>query len=69
MIEFAAHLMGVEAPPQIDFEAAELSEMARSFYAENKRVSGKKAQRMLPYGLKFPTYREGVRALVEAERG
>ncbi|MEZ5878314.1 MAG: NAD-dependent epimerase/dehydratase family protein [Tepidamorphaceae bacterium] len=68
VIEFAAHLMGLEPPPEVAFEDAELSPMARSFYAENKRVSGQKAQRMLPYRLKYPTYREGIRALVEADQ-
>ncbi|MFN0265302.1 SDR family oxidoreductase [Tepidamorphus sp. 3E244] len=68
VIEYAAHLMGVEMPPEVDFDEADLSPMARSFYSENKRVSGKKAQRMLPFGLKYETYREGIRALVESEK-
>ena len=68
VIEFAAHLMGIEPPPEVDFEDVEMTPMARSFYAENKRVSGQKAQRMLPYGLKYPTYREGIRALVEEDK-
>ena len=67
VVEFAAHLMGVAPPPEVNFDTADLTAMARSFYGENKRVSGAKAQRMLPYRLKYPTYREGIRALVEAD--
>ena len=39
VVAYAAELMGVEPPPEIPFETAELSPMARSFYGENKRVS------------------------------
>lgn len=67
VIEFAAHLMGIDAPPAVDFANAEMSPMGRSFYSENKRVASAKAQRMLPWGLKYPTYREGIRALVEQD--
>ena len=68
VIAFAAHLMGIEPPPEVDFAETEMTPMARSFYSDNKRVSGQKAQRMLPYRLKYPTYREGIRALVEADK-
>ena len=60
--------MGIEPPPEVDFAETEMTPMARSFYSDNKRVSGQKAQRMLPYRLKYPTYREGIRALVEADK-
>ena len=39
VVAYAAGLMGVEPPPEIPFETAQLSPMARSFYGENKRVS------------------------------
>ena len=39
VVAYAAGLMGIEAPPEIPFETAQLSPMARSFYGENKRVS------------------------------
>ena len=41
--------------------------MGRSFYGENKRVTCAKAQRMLPWRLRYPTYRDGLEALLEAE--
>ena len=52
----AARLMGVSAPPEIPFETAELSPMARSFYGENKRVSNARL-RDLGFDFRFPDYR------------
>lgn len=52
----AARLMGVEPPPERDFETAEMTPMARSFYAANKRVSNAKL-RAAGYELYFPNYR------------
>lgn len=52
----AARLMGVSPPPEIPFEEAELSPMARSFYGENKRVSNARL-RDLGFVFRFPDYR------------
>ena len=62
----AAELLGVEPPPAIDFEQADLSPMARSFYAESKRVI---ANRLDDLGvtLKYPTYHEGLKAIMANE--
>ena len=55
--------MGVEPPPEIDFDTAPLSPMARSFYAECKRVSNKAMKDKLGVVLAYPTYREALDAL------
>jgi len=55
----AARLMGVEPPPEIDFDTAVLSPMARSFYGENKRVSNAKI-RSLGFQFRFPNYRNSL---------
>jgi nucleoside-diphosphate-sugar epimerase len=70
VIEEAARLLGVDPPPPIPFaEAAPLmSPMARSFWAENRRVSSAKTKRMLGIGWRYPTYREGLRAILTEER-
>ena len=68
VVAFAAGLEGVEPPPEIDFENADLSPMARSFYGENKRVSNAKLK-SLGYALRFPTYREGLTDLHENGAG
>jgi hypothetical protein len=60
---FAAELCGVESPPDIPFEQAQLSPMARSFYAENKRVRNDLLRDELNVTLDYPTYREGLTAL------
>lgn len=62
VVAFAALLMGVEPPPEIDFESAELSSMARSFYGENKRVSNAKLK-ATGYRFVQPNYREAFRTM------
>ncbi len=47
VVAFAAELLGVEAPPEIPFETADLTPMARSFYGENKRVSNQRLKTSL----------------------
>ncbi len=62
---YAAELLGAPPPPEITFASAGLSPMARSFYAGNRRMRNDKIKRELGVGLKYPTYREGLRALAE----
>lgn len=62
-IEHAARLMGVAAPPEVAFEEAGLSPMARSFYDGNRRVTNAKIKTELGAGLRYPTYREGLEAM------
>jgi nucleoside-diphosphate-sugar epimerase len=65
VIAFAARLLGIAPPPEIPFaEAAHgMSPMALSFYDENKRVLNRKLKAELGVHLRYPTYREGLRAL------
>jgi len=63
VIEYAARLMGVAPPPGVDFEAAGLSPMARSFYDGNRRVANRKIKEELRIVLRYPTYRAGLDAL------
>jgi nucleoside-diphosphate-sugar epimerase len=69
VIAHAAALLGVEPPPEEPFEGAPLSQMAREFYADNKRVSIAKAKAELGFAPAYPTYREGLKALAEAGEG
>lgn len=62
---FAAKLLGIPSPPQIPFEQAHLSDMARSFYQENKRVRNDRIKKDLGIKLLFPTYREGLTHLAK----
>ncbi len=62
VLAFAAELLGLETPPLIPFEAAQMTTMAKSFYTDNKRVSNKRIKEELGVKLKYPTYREGLKA-------
>ncbi len=66
VVAFAAEILGVEPPPEVAFEDADLSPMGRSFYGENKRVSNARIKRELGVKLAYPTYREGMRSLTGA---
>lgn len=67
VIAFAATLLGIEAPGEVDFDAAELSQMARSFYADNKRVCNRRLRETLGVALIHPDYRAGLKAILDAE--
>jgi len=67
LVTFAAELSGLEAPPEVAFEEAEMSEMARSFYSDNKRVSNAAIKRALGIELLYPSYRQGLRSIFSAE--
>ncbi|MDJ0979569.1 MAG: SDR family NAD(P)-dependent oxidoreductase [Erythrobacter sp.] len=62
--EHACQLLGVEPPPLESLEEAQLSQMARGFYAENRRVANGKAKRVLGWRPAYPTYFEGLSALL-----
>ncbi|WP_416830409.1 MAG: SDR family NAD(P)-dependent oxidoreductase [Erythrobacter sp.] len=61
--EHACRLLGVEPPPLETLEEANLSEMARGFYMENRRVANGKAKRVLGWQPRYPTYVEGLDSL------
>ena len=70
VLEYAADLLGIPHPPEVDFDTADMSPMARSFYGENKRVVNDKIKRDLGVKLNYPTYREGLAAdLASTRRG
>ena len=64
VIAHAAELLGAPVPPAIPFETAEMTPMARSFYAESKRVRNDRIKDELGVQLRFRTYREGLAALL-----
>jgi hypothetical protein len=69
VIAYAAELMGVAPPPEEAFATADMSAMARSFYASSARVSNAKLKRELGGALIHPTYRHGLDALWRAGEG
>lgn len=67
VIAYAAGLLGMDAPPDIPFERADLSQMGQSFYAECKRVSNTATKQTLGWQPQYATYREGLKAILEFE--
>lgn len=65
VLAYAANLLGVSVPPEVPFDQADMSPLARSFYAENKRVRNDRIKAELGVTLKYPDYRAGLRALFE----
>jgi nucleoside-diphosphate-sugar epimerase len=63
VVTYAAGLMGVPPPPAVPFAEADLSPMARSFYAGNRRVANRRIKEELGITLRYPNYRHGLTAL------
>ncbi|HYP62318.1 MAG TPA: SDR family NAD(P)-dependent oxidoreductase [Acidocella sp.] len=65
----AARLLGISPPPPVPFEEAieAMSPMARSFWADNRKVSAERTKRALGIEWRYPTYREGLRAILDEE--
>ena len=63
VVSYAADLLGLAPPPEIPFEEADLSPMARAFYGNCKRVRNRRIRTELGVDLRYPTYREGLAAL------
>lgn len=67
VIAYAAELLGLPVPVAEDFATAEMTPMARSFYAESKKVRNERIKAELGVQLIYPDYRTGLRALLAAE--
>ncbi|MBC7737635.1 MAG: SDR family oxidoreductase [Candidatus Saccharibacteria bacterium] len=67
VLALAARLLNLPEPPMVLYEDAEMTPMARSFYAENKRVRNERIKRDLHVRLLYPTYREGLQSLLNTE--
>lgn len=66
ILGLAADMLGMPPPPIVPYEQAEMTPMARSFYAENKRVRNDRIKTVLGVTLDYPTYREGLAAILAA---
>lgn len=67
VITHAAELLGLPVPPEVPFEEAEMTPMARSFYAESKKVRNDRIKDELGVTLIHPDYRSGLAALLKEE--
>lgn len=69
VIAYAAELLGLPVPEAEDFATAQMSPMARSFYAESKKVRNDRIKDELGVELLYPDYRSGLRSLLAQEIG
>jgi nucleoside-diphosphate-sugar epimerase len=67
VISYAANLLGLPNPPKVKFEDADMTDMARSFYLESKKVRNDKIKNELGVLLKYPNYKVGLKALIKEE--
>ena len=67
VVAHACALLGVAPPPLVSLEDADLTPMARSFYADNRRVSNARIKEELGVTLRFPDYRAGLASLLAGE--
>ena len=70
VVSYACQLLDVPAPPPVDFDDAvkTMSPMARSFWDDDRRVDNARLKSALGVSLRYPTYREGLQAILSAER-
>ncbi len=69
VIAYAAGLLGMPVPPDIRFEDADMTPMARSFYAESKRVQNDHIKQSLGWKPKYPDYHSGLAAILAFNEG
>lgn len=67
VIAYAAELLGMPVPPAEDYETADMTPMARSFYAESKKVRNDRIKDDLGVELLYPDYKSGLKALFAQE--
>lgn len=67
VIAYACELLGVQPPPLTSYDKAELSPMAKSFYAANRRVRNDKIKERLGVDLRYPDYRSGLASILHKE--
>jgi nucleoside-diphosphate-sugar epimerase len=63
IVAHAARMIGIEPPPEIDFEDANLPAMVRSFYEGSRKIGNARIKSELGVRLRYPTFREGLAAL------
>ncbi|MFB0941487.1 MAG: SDR family NAD(P)-dependent oxidoreductase, partial [Paracoccaceae bacterium] len=68
VISYAASLLDMPPPPEVPFEQAEMSPMARSFYAESKRIKNDRIKSELGVELMYKDYKSVLTAMLKSER-
>jgi nucleoside-diphosphate-sugar epimerase len=68
VITYACEILGVTPPPIIPYNEADMAPIVRSFYNDNKRVANNRIKEELGVTLKYPDFRKGIDACLEAEQ-
>ncbi len=68
VITYACEVLGIAPPPMIPYNEADMAPIARSFYADNKRVANMRIKEELGVALKYPDYKAGIDACLRAEQ-
>lgn len=64
VMEGAARRLGLPVPPEVDWRDPSVSDAMRRFYLDSKRLSNARAKAELGWRPRYPTWREGLEALV-----
>ena len=67
VVSFACNLIGIDPPPLIPFDQAEMAPIVRSFYKDNKRVRNDRIKAELGVNLLYPDYHSGLQACMDVE--
>lgn len=67
VIKYACEILGLPVPPLLPYDETDMAPIARSFYADNKRIKNDKIKNELDVKLKYPTYKEGLQNCLEKE--
>jgi len=67
VLDYAAGLLDSAPPPRVGLDDSSVSDMARSFYSETKRISADKARQKLGWTPKYSSYRDGLEAILREE--
>jgi len=68
ILQYGAKLLGAKPVREVAFDDAQMSDMARSFYTEVRRTSNALAKQELGWRLEYPSYKEGLSAILKSER-
>jgi hypothetical protein len=68
LIKYACDMLGIEPPPLMPFDEADMAPIARSFYADNKRVHNDLIKQELGVVLKYPDFMSGLQACLSVEK-
>lgn len=65
VVTYAAGLLGVDPPAPEPFESAVMSSAAERYFLESRRISNALARQSLGWQPRYPSYREGLTAILQ----